>query len=112
MSWRSIVSCIAASALSVSATTAFAAEPVVSVWYRGNPAGTPRQGDIGAIRALGFNGVTWPRGDEKSLVELQRLAAAVGLKVIVSDVPVPLTAQSALTPSDRVDIVVDAETAP
>ena len=37
-----------------------AAEPVVAVWYRGAPAGTPRQDDLAVIRALGFNGVVWP----------------------------------------------------
>ena len=85
----------------------FAAEPVVSVWYRGVPAGTPRQSDLGAIRALGFNGVTWPRAHAGGIEEVRRLATLVGLKVIVADGPVPVTAKSALatrTASDRVDV--------
>ena len=92
-----------------------AAEPIVSVWYRGVPAGTPRQGDLGAIRALGFNGVTWPRSHVGGVAEVRRLAALVGLTVIVADGPVALTETSALqsrTSSDRADIVVTPATAP
>ena len=83
-----------------------AAEPVVSVWYRGNPAGTPRQSDLGVIRALGFNGVTWPRSSKAGTAELQRLAEKVGLKVIVADGPVALTPESAMRAGERVDIVI------
>lgn len=86
------------------ASPALAAEPVVSVWYRGEPAGTPRQSDLGAIRALGFTGVTWPRG--KNDAEVQRLASLVGLQVILADAPAPVTPVNALTPPDRVDIAV------
>jgi hypothetical protein len=84
----------------------FAAEPVVSVWYRGEPAGTPRQSDLGALRALGFNGVTWPRAHAAGLPELQRLAALVGLKVIVADRPVAITPVTALKPPERVDVAI------
>jgi len=85
-----------------------AAEPVLSVWYRGNPAGTPRQGDLGVIRALGFNGVTWPASNART-AELQKMAAIVGLKVILADRPVPATGDSVLTPGERIDIVVTAD---
>ena len=89
---------------------ASAAEPVVSVWYRGTPAGTPRQSDLGAIRALGFNGIVWPKAGAASEFEVTRLAGLVGLKVVVADRPVPITAETALRPPDRVDIVITSET--
>lgn len=93
------------------AATVWAAEPVVSVWYRGNPAGTPRQSDLGAIRALGFTGVVWPTKFDTGIAELRRLAALVGLTVIVADAPVQATGQSTLDPPERVDIVITPETA-
>jgi len=90
---------------------ASAAEPVVSVWYRGNPAGTPRQSDLGAIRALGFNGVTWPRASAAGMAELMRLAGLVGLKVVIADgAPLPIDGRSAFRPPNRVDIAVAAAT--
>ncbi|HVQ42557.1 MAG TPA: hypothetical protein VMS54_10130 [Vicinamibacterales bacterium] len=81
-------------------------EPIVSVWYRGTPAGTPRQSDLGAIRALGFNGVTWPKSAAAQEAELRRLAALVGLVVEVVDKPRLAGPTSALTPGSRIDIVV------
>jgi len=81
-------------------------EPVVSVWYRGNPAGTPRQSDLGVIRALGFNGVTWPKSAAAGQAELRRLADLVGLQVEVVDKPQLAGAVSALSPGSRVDILV------
>jgi hypothetical protein len=82
------------------------AEPVVAVWYRGTPAGTPRQDDLAAIRAQGFTGVTWPAGQTSRLDELRRIAGSLGLAVTVQAAPVPLTAASALRPTDRVDVDV------
>jgi hypothetical protein len=94
-------------ALALGAASPVAAgEPVVAVWYRGNPAGTPRQGDLGVIRALGFNGVTWPRASNARTGELQKMADAVGLKLILVDRPAPSTPESMMTPGERVDIVV------
>jgi len=91
--------------------SASAAEPVVSVWYRGNPAGTPRQSDLGAIRALGFTGVTWPRASAAGVDELIRLAGLVGLKVLIADgPPAPIDGRSALRPPNRVDIAVASAT--
>ena len=81
-------------------------EPIVSVWYRGNPAGTPRQSDLGAIRALGFNGVTWPKSAAAAEPELRRLAGLVGLVVEVVDKPKLAGPTSALAPGSRIDIVV------
>ena len=90
---------------------ASAAEPVVAVWYRGTPAGTPRQSDLGAIRALGFNGVTWPRSSAAGVDELIRLAGLVGLKVLIADgPPAPIDGRSALRPPNRVDIAVASAT--
>lgn len=83
-------------------------EPIVSVWYRGTPAGTPRQSDLGVIRALGFNGVTWPKSAAAQEAELKRLADLVGLTAEIVDAPVPVTPESALKPGTRVDIVVGA----
>ena len=82
------------------------AEPVVAVWYRGTPAGTPRQDDLAAIRAQGFTGVTWPAGQTSRVDELRRIAGSLGLAVTVQAAPVPLTAASALRPTDRVDVDV------
>jgi hypothetical protein len=96
--------------LAIIPADARAAEPVVSVWYRGSPAGTPRQSDLGAIRALGFNGIVWPKAHASAESEVTRLAGLVGLKVIVADRPVPITGQMALQPPDRIDIVITPET--
>ena len=81
-------------------------EPIVSVWYRGTPAGTPRQSDLGAIRALGFNGVTWPKSAAAQEAELRRLAELVGLVVEVVDKPKLAGPISALSPGSRIDILV------
>jgi hypothetical protein len=61
--------------------------PAVSVWYRGLPAGTPRQDDLAIIRALGFPAVTWPEAHAAALPELRRQAEVVGLSVIVRPDP-------------------------
>ena len=90
---------------------ASAADPVVAVWYRGNPAGIPRQSDLGAIRALGFTGVTWPGSNRAGTSELTRLAGLVGLEVLIADGPsVPIDGRSALRPPARVDIAVSSAT--
>jgi hypothetical protein len=87
-------------------TARAAGEPIVSVWYRGTPAGTPRQSDLGAIRALGFNGVTWPKSAAAAGAELQRLAGLVGLSAEIADAPAPATPESTLKPGARVDLLV------
>ena len=83
-------------------------EPLVTVWYRGTPAGMPRQSDLGAIRALGFNGVTWPKSTDKAAAELRRLGELVGLAVEIVETRAPATAESALAPGARMDIAVAA----
>jgi hypothetical protein len=104
---RAAVAVAAAGFAGLGPASASAAEPVVAVWYRGNPAGTPRQSDLGAIRALGFTGVVWPRAGGAGVDELTRLAGLVGLKVVIADgPPTPIDGRSALRPPNRVDINV------
>jgi hypothetical protein len=88
-----------------------AAEPVVAVWYRGMPAGTPRQDDLAVVRALGFNGVAWPAAQRDGVDALRAMAKVVGLQVIVANPPRALDDAAALTPSAHVDIVVTTENA-
>lgn len=83
-----------------------AADPIVSVWYRGTPPGVPREDDLAAIRAQGFTGITWPAAHSAGLPELQRLAREVGLRVAVHAAPVHLTAPDAVRPPAHVDIVI------
>jgi len=81
--------------------------PIVAVWYRGVPAGTPRADDLGAIKAIGFTAIAWPRGDARALESAKKLAAGVGLAVVESSAPAYLTAASALAPGERVDVRTD-----
>ena len=63
--------------------------PVVSVWYRGTPAGVPRQDDLALLRSLGFTAVSWPADRSAAVPALRRFAQAVGLRVLVEpDEPV------------------------
>ena len=91
---------------------AAAQAPVASIWYRGTPAGTPQQSELGAIRALGFQGITWPSAQTAGLRELNRLAGIVGLRVVVADRPVPLSTKTVMKPlgPERVDIVISPST--
>ena len=91
----------AASAVLASQETA---PPVVAIWYRGEPAGVPRANDLGAIRALGFTAIAWPRGNASSLDTVRGMASAVGLTVVDSDPPRHVNATSALAPGERADI--------
>jgi hypothetical protein len=61
------------------------AEPIVSVWYRGTPAGTPLLDDLAAIRAAGFHAVTWPADYPEGLPGLAQMARQVGLIVVPSE---------------------------
>ena len=79
-------------------------DPIVAIWYRGVPAGTPRADDLGAIRALGFTAIAWPSAEARALESVKKLAASVGLTVVESGAPVYVTAESALAPPRRVDV--------
>jgi hypothetical protein len=73
----------AALTLVMTAPPSFATEPVVAVWYRGTPAGTPRLDDLAAIKAAGFGAITWPSGDARALADASRLAETVGMAVVI-----------------------------
>ncbi len=79
---------------------------LASVWYRGKPAGVPRQVDIDAIAAAGFSAVTWPMLQVSGATDLRRMADAAGLQVVIRTEPVPLSTESALRPDTHVDILV------
>jgi hypothetical protein len=64
------------------------AEPVVSLWYRGTPAGTARLDDLVAVRTAGFSAITWPSADRAGIATLGSLAARAGVAVVLQpDVP-------------------------
>jgi hypothetical protein len=79
---------------------------LASLWYRGLPAGVPRQADLDEIRAAGFTAVTWPVGHVTGALELRRMADAASLKVVIRSEPVAVTAATALRPDSHVDISV------
>jgi len=89
-----------------------AIDPVVTIWYRGTPAGTPKQEDLNVIRALGFVAISWPASQTKSVDALKKMAATAGLQVMVSDPPKPATAESVLAGAERVDFVVTPQNSP
>jgi hypothetical protein len=94
------LACVALVVLAVSRPAILAAPPdaVVSVWYRGLPAGTPRIDDLVAIHGAGVSSITWPQKQTTHLVELRSLALKAGLDVIVRDPqPVAVTTASART---------------
>jgi len=92
-------------------TPAPATQPIVSVWYRGTPAGTPRQEELAVIRALGFGGVVWPASQPSGLEAMKKMAAAAGLKVTVGTPPTPVTPASLLASADHIDLVVGTQSA-
>jgi hypothetical protein len=85
--------------------------PTVSVWYRGTPAGQPVAEELAVIRALGFGGVAWPADQAKGLPRLEAVAAATGLRVIVSDPPATLQSGDLLEPGSRLDLKVTGDNA-
>jgi hypothetical protein len=86
-------------------------QPIVSVWYRGTPAGTPVAGELAVIRALGFGGIVWPGPDSGRAAgsypeqSIEALTEAVGLKLIRATTPQAATPQSVLAPGARVDLM-------
>jgi len=77
-----------------------------SIWYRGLPAGVPRQIDIDAIAAAGFSAVTWPTLHVSRALDLRRMADRAGLQVVIRTESVPLTAEAALAGDTHADIQV------
>jgi len=84
-----------------SSTSAAPPDPLVSVWYRGRPAGVPHAEDLAELRDAGFSGVTWPVSSTVGMAELTRLAEQAGLAVVLRPDDKPLTPLSALKPGDR-----------
>lgn len=60
-------------------------ERVAAVWYRGTPAGQPRQDDLARIRATGFSAIAWPSRFSDQAQAVRRQAEVVGLRVVVAD---------------------------
>jgi hypothetical protein len=106
-----IAGALVALLVSAQAAPTVAVDPVVSVWYRGTPAGTPKQEELAVIRALGFGGVTWPASQTANVETLKTMAASAGLQVTVANAPKPVTPVSLLTPSERVDLIVTPQNA-
>jgi len=77
-----------------------------SIWYRGLPAGVPRQIDLDAIAAAGFSAVTWPTLHVSRALDLRRMADRAGLQVVIRTESVPLTVESALAGATHADIQV------
>jgi hypothetical protein len=78
-----------------------------SLWYRGVPAGVPRQADLDAISAAGFSAVTWPTLFVSRALDLRRMANRAGLEVVIRTEAVPVTPESALVGQSYVDIAVE-----
>src|SRR5688572_28076967 len=93
-------------AVPVSTPAALQTRTRASLWYRGMPAGEPRQGDLDAISAAGFSAVTWPTLFVSRALDLRRMAERAGLEVVIRTEPVPITAESALKADLYVDILV------
>lgn len=77
-----------------------------SLWYRGMPAGVPRQVDLDAIGAAGFSAVTWPTLYVSGALDLRRMADRAGLEVVIRTEPVGVTPDTALVGEPYVDIIV------
>ena len=88
-----------------------AADPIVAVWYRGTPAGTPVPEELAVIRALGFNGIAWPSSETNGLAALRKMAETVGLHVEVAGPARPELPVSSPATGARIDIIVTAENA-
>lgn len=98
-------------ALLVAAPATAPQDPIVSIWYRGRPAGVPHAQDLAEIQAAGFTAVTWPLANTVGLRELTRLAEEARLTVVVRAEAAPLTPAAALQPTERVDLLMAKTTA-
>ncbi len=83
------------------------AQVLVSVWYRGLPSGVPRYADLEAIKANGFNAVTWPLQHVNGAQEIQRMASRLNLTVVVRSESVPLTFATATQGESKVDVWIN-----
>ena len=90
----------------VSTETTFQTKTRASLWYRGMPAGEPRQVDLDAISAAGFSAVTWPTLFVSRARDLRQMADRAGLEVVIRTEPRPLTVENAMAGEPYVDIVV------
>lgn len=97
---------IVAACLMLAPAAASAQQVLASVWYRGLPSGVPRQVDLEAIRDNGFNAVTWPLQHVSGAEQLQRMAARVGLAVVVRSESVPLSFENVTQGEAKVDLWV------
>ena len=84
-----------------------APDALVSVWYRGTPAGVPRAADLEAFRNAGLRSITWPASATVHLAELRRLATVAGLEVLVRPAARPAPLPKGPAP-DRFDLDVAA----
>ena len=91
------------------AAPALAAEPVVSIWYRGSPAGVPKLDDLAAISAIGFRAVTWPAGQASGVTELHRMANELGLTLLIRMSAGAPRNDGTQPPTERLDVPVSAE---
>jgi hypothetical protein len=80
---------------------------LVSVWYRGMPSGVPRYTDLEAIKANGFNAVTWPLQHVNGAEEIQRMASRLDLTVVVRPESVPLTFATSTQGESKVDLWIN-----
>jgi hypothetical protein len=103
---RGACACASIAALLIDALLAQTTQPEVSVWYRGEPAGVPRQDDLAVIRAHGFGGVIWPERYASARADVARMAAVVDLTVRERGEPNAVTAESALEPGAMADVSV------
>lgn len=86
---------------------AHAEAPAVTIWYRGTPAGVPRQDDLALIRSLGFTAVSWPTANAAALPALRRFAKTVGLQIVTEPDGPAVTDAAVLRLADRVRIRVE-----
>jgi hypothetical protein len=86
---------------------ASAEAPAVTVWYRGTPAGVPRQDDLALIRSLGFTAVSWPTANTAALPALRQFARTVGLQIVTEPDGPAVTSAAVVRLADRVRIRVE-----
>ena len=112
MTVRGVCGCASIAILCIGAVPAQTNPPDVSVWYRGEPAGVPRQNDLAVIRAHGFGGVIWPDRYASARADVTRMAAVVDLTVHLRGESAAVTPESALKPGAIADVSVAPAAAP